>query len=114
MSAIMISIITVLNEDAFENYRARAAPTIARYGSRYLARNGQVRVLEGSWRPRTMVVVELPGLEQAEAWYRSDMTCGSSSVPATLPQACERRSFRIEDLRTGVSGSESRGAANQI
>lgn len=67
----MISDITVLNAEAFETYRMRAAPVIAKYGGRYLARNGEVRVLEGEWHPRTMVVVEFPSLEQAEAWYRS-------------------------------------------
>lgn len=71
MSAIMISDITVLSPEAFETYRTRAAPVIAKYGGCYLARNGEVRVLEGQWRPRTVVVVEFPSLEQAEAWYHS-------------------------------------------
>lgn len=71
MSAIMISDITVLNKEAFEAYRTRATPVIAKFGGRYLARNGEVRVLEGEWKPRTVVVVEFPGIEQAEAWYQS-------------------------------------------
>jgi uncharacterized protein (DUF1330 family) len=32
---------------------------------------GEVQVLEGSWNPNMIVVVEFPGLEQARAWYRS-------------------------------------------
>jgi uncharacterized protein (DUF1330 family) len=71
MSAIMISDITVLNEEAFETYRTRAAPVIAKFGGRYLARNGKVQVFEGHWNPHTVVVVEFPSLDQAEAWYRS-------------------------------------------
>ena len=71
MSCIMISDITVQNAEEFENYRKRAAPAIAKYGGRYLARNGEVRVLEGKWTPRTVVVVEFPSLEQANAWYHS-------------------------------------------
>ncbi|QMV17431.1 DUF1330 domain-containing protein [Granulicella sp. 5B5] len=71
MSAIMISDITVLNEEAFQTYRTRAAPVIEQFGGRYLARNGEVRVLEGQWKPRAIVVVEFPSLEQAETWYRS-------------------------------------------
>ena len=71
MSAIMISDITVLNEEAFQTYRSRAAKVIEQFGGRYLARNGEVRVLEGQWKPKALVVVEFPSLEQAEAWYRS-------------------------------------------
>ena len=33
--------------------------------------NGEIRVLEGQWRPNTVVVVEFPSLEQGLAWYRS-------------------------------------------
>ena len=71
MSTIMISDITIRNAEAFETYRSRAAPTIAQYGGRYVARNGEVHVLEGQWHPRTIVIVEFPSLEQAEAWHRS-------------------------------------------
>lgn len=71
MPAIMISDINVLDRGAFETYRTRAAPVIAKFGGRYLARNGEVRVLEGHWNPRTVVVVEFPSVQQAEAWYHS-------------------------------------------
>jgi uncharacterized protein (DUF1330 family) len=38
VSAIMISDITVLNEEAFHAYRAHAAKVIGQFGGRYLAR----------------------------------------------------------------------------
>jgi uncharacterized protein (DUF1330 family) len=41
------------------------------YGGRYLARLGEVQVLEGPWNPNMIVIVEFPNLEQARAWYRS-------------------------------------------
>jgi uncharacterized protein (DUF1330 family) len=47
--------------------RRRFIPTAARY----LARLGEVQVLEGSWNPNMIVIVEFPNLEQARAWYRS-------------------------------------------
>jgi uncharacterized protein (DUF1330 family) len=67
----MISNITVLNEEAFQTYHTRAAKVIGQFDGRYLARNGEVRVVEDQWQPRAVVVVEFPNLEQAEAWYRS-------------------------------------------
>lgn len=71
MSAIMISDLTIRDHDAFETYRTRAAEAIAKFGGKYLARNGEIRVLEGHWQPKTIVVVEFPSLEQAQAWYKS-------------------------------------------
>lgn len=71
MAAYLISDITVRDRTAFEVYRARAAEAIHAYGGRYLARLGEVQLLEGSWNPNMMVIVEFPNLEQARAWYRS-------------------------------------------
>ena len=71
MAAYLISDITVRDRAAFEIYRTRAADAIHLYGGRYLARLGEVQVLEGSWNPNMVVVVEFPSLEQARAWYRS-------------------------------------------
>src|SRR5580693_9852528 len=71
MAAYLISDITVRDRAAFEIYRTRAADAIHTYGGRYLARLGKVQVLEGSWNPNMIVIVEFPNLEQARAWYRS-------------------------------------------
>jgi uncharacterized protein (DUF1330 family) len=71
MAAYLISDITVRDRAAFEVYRTRAADVIRTYGGQYLARLGEVQVLEGSWNPNMIVVVEFPSLEQARAWYRS-------------------------------------------
>jgi uncharacterized protein (DUF1330 family) len=71
MAAYLISDITVRDGTAFEVYRTRAADVIHTYGGRYLARVGEVQVLEGSWNPKMIVIVEFPNLEQARAWYRS-------------------------------------------
>ena len=67
MAAYLISDITVRDRTAFEVYLTRAADAIHTYGGRYLARLGEV--LEGSWNPNMLVVVEFPNLEQARAWY---------------------------------------------
>lgn len=71
MAAYFISDITVRDRAAFEIYRTRAADAIHAYGGRYLARLGEVQILEGQWNPNMIVIVEFPNLEQARAWYRS-------------------------------------------
>jgi uncharacterized protein (DUF1330 family) len=45
MSAYLISQVEVLDPEAWENYRKRAAPAIARFGGRYLVRGAQAEVL---------------------------------------------------------------------
>ena len=71
MPAYLISDITLRDREAFETYRTRAANAIHQYGGRYLARLGEVQVLEGSWNPNMIVIVEFPSLERAREWYRS-------------------------------------------
>ena len=71
MATYMISDITVRDRTAVEIYRTRAVDAIHLCGGRYLARLGDVQVLEGSWNPNMIVIVEFPSLEKARAWYRS-------------------------------------------
>ena len=71
MPAYLISDITLRDREAFEVYRARAADAIHKFGGRYLARLGETQVLEGTWNPSMIVVVEFPNLERAREWYRS-------------------------------------------
>jgi uncharacterized protein (DUF1330 family) len=68
MSAYVISDVTFHDAAALEAYRTHAAASIARHGGRYLARGGAVEILEGSWRPSPLIIVEFPDMERAPAW----------------------------------------------
>ena len=41
MPAYIISMMTVTNPEAYEGYRALAAPAVAKHGGRFLARGGK-------------------------------------------------------------------------
>lgn len=71
MAAFLISDASVRDAEAFQTYRTRAAVSIAQYGGRYLVRGGAIESLEGTWKPRAIIVVEFPSMEQARAWYCS-------------------------------------------
>ena len=71
MPAYLVSDLTVRNAEAFETYRTRAAKAIAQFGGRYLVRGGDIQMLEGQWKPRLLVIVEFPSMEQARSWYGS-------------------------------------------
>ncbi|MDX1594157.1 MAG: DUF1330 domain-containing protein [Gammaproteobacteria bacterium] len=42
------------------------------YGGRYLARGGEMALLEGDWAPRRMVIIEFPSMADLRAWYDSE------------------------------------------
>lgn len=71
MAAYIIADSNVTDPAAYEQYRARVPAAIAKHGGRFLARGGEVAVLEGAWSPRRVVVIEFPSLEAAKAFYDS-------------------------------------------
>jgi uncharacterized protein (DUF1330 family) len=71
MPAYVIADIEVKDQDAFGEYRARVGGTIEKYGGRYLVRGGAHEAVEGTWKPRRLIVLEFPDLRTANAWYRS-------------------------------------------
>ena len=71
MPAYIISDVTIRDPNAIEIYRTRAAASVAHYGGRYLVRGGTIEVLEGEWKPRTIIIAEFPDMDAARIWYRS-------------------------------------------
>lgn len=55
-----------------QTYRDLAEQSVKQFGGHYLVRGGRLRVLEGSYHPERMVLVEFPTLDLAEAWYASE------------------------------------------
>lgn len=72
MSAYVIVDIEVTDPDGYEEYKHLAAPTVAQYGGKYLARGGATEVLEGDWQPRRLVILEFENVERAKAWLNSE------------------------------------------
>ena len=95
MAAYLISDVTMKDAAAFETYRTRAAASIAQYGGRYLVRGGSIEALEGSWAPRTIVVVEFADLERARTWYRS---AEYASALAVRDEALDRNLILVDGI----------------
>lgn len=72
MPAYVIVDIEVTDAGAFEDYRKQVPATVQKYGGRFLVRGGAMEVIEGEWRPKRVVVLEFPSLEQARRWYDSE------------------------------------------
>ena len=71
MPAYLINDMEVTDPDLLEEYKKLSPATIQQYGGRFLARGGELDVLEGEWRPKRLVILEFPSLEQAKAWANS-------------------------------------------
>ncbi len=56
---------------AYEEYRKGVAPTLAAHGARFLARGGSFEVLEGTWVPKRVVIIEFPSMAALKSWYDS-------------------------------------------
>jgi len=68
--AYWIGHVTVDHPVAYQDYRIANAAAFAKYGGRFLVRGGQQEVVEGTLRPRA-VVIEFPSYEAALACYHS-------------------------------------------
>jgi uncharacterized protein (DUF1330 family) len=71
MAAYVIVNVKTSNPVEYERYKEMAQKTVADFGGRYLARGGQMTVLEGSWQPTRIVVLEFPSYERAHQWWHS-------------------------------------------
>ena len=66
-----LSIADVTDPARYEEYRKLAPAAIAKYGGRYLVRGGATKVLEGTWQPKRVVVLEFPDVAAAQRFYDS-------------------------------------------
>ncbi|MBW6505551.1 MAG: DUF1330 domain-containing protein [Rhodobacteraceae bacterium] len=81
--------VTVSDAAAYEAYRLANAVAFAKYGARFLVRGAAQEVVEGSLRPRA-VVIEFPSLEAARACYASPeyQAARALRLPVSLADLC--------------------------
>ena len=71
MPAYVIIETDVNDPERYERYKAASPGAIAAGGGRFLARGGELAVLEGDWTPKRIVLLEFPDLDAAKRWYDS-------------------------------------------
>ena len=72
MPAYVIVETDIHDPEQYEQYKAASPAAVADGGGRFVARGGELAVLEGDWHPPRLVILEFPDLEAAKAWYASD------------------------------------------
>src|SRR6202051_253950 len=71
MKAYVIAAETIKDQAMFDEYRKVVPETVAPFGGRFVARGGNLTVLEGEWPHSRLVVIEFPSRAAAEDWYTS-------------------------------------------
>lgn len=71
MAAYVIANVTIEDPVRYEDYKRMVPGTLTAFGGRFIARGGQIEVLEGNWKPNRLVILEFPSVERARAWWNS-------------------------------------------
>ncbi len=71
MAAYIIGDVDVKDPKAFEPYKQPTLDSVARYGGKFIVLSSDHQVLEGTWNPKRLVVIEFPSAEAARCWYDS-------------------------------------------
>lgn len=72
MAAYVIYQGEIVDPERYDEYKTKAAASIAAAGGRYIVRGGSVEVLEGDSPAGRTVVLEFPTMKAAIDWYQSD------------------------------------------
>ena len=68
----LVDIREIKDAAKMDEYRSRVAPTVEKFGGRYLVRGGPFVVVEGSYQPVRLAMLEFPSMDQARKWYDSE------------------------------------------
>ena len=71
MPAYVVVQIAIADPEAYGQYKAMAPVSIGLYGGRYVVRGVPSQILEGTWQPTRLVILEFPSAERARAWWNS-------------------------------------------
>jgi uncharacterized protein (DUF1330 family) len=71
MPAYLIVETDIHDPEQYELYKQASPGAVAAGGGRFIARGGELAVLEGDWQPKRLVLIEFEDLEAAKRFYAS-------------------------------------------
>jgi uncharacterized protein (DUF1330 family) len=60
------------DHEQYARYQQATPAAVEANGGRFIARGGELAVLEGDWRPKRLVVLEFEDLDAAKRFYASE------------------------------------------
>ena len=91
MSVYVIVDISIHDAAVYERYKLLAPATLAIYGGKYLVRGGETTVLEGTWNPSRLVILEFASADAAKRWWSSPEYAEAKA----LRQSCTQTNMLI-------------------
>ncbi len=61
----------VMNKAGYGEYIKKVPQIIEKFGGKYLARGGNIKVVSGDWKPARVIIVEFESMEKFDAWWNS-------------------------------------------
>ncbi len=98
MATYVIADIDVHDPEGYEEYKRLSKGSADKYGGTFVARGGPTEVLEGTWEPKRVVVLEFPDREAVRRWYDS-------------PEYTEARAIRARTATSSLIVTESPATA---
>ena len=71
MPAYVIVETDIHDPEQYEQYKAASPGAVAAGGGHFVARGGELAVLEGDWHPKRLVILEFEDLDAVKRWYES-------------------------------------------
>ena len=71
MPAYIVAHIDVTDPVGYEDYRRLVLDTLTPFGGRFLVRGATPEILEGSWDPKRLVILEFADADTARTWWAS-------------------------------------------
>ena len=71
--AYLVVEMKITDPERYKQYMAAAPASLAAFGGEYVVRGGPLQALEGDWNPARLAVVRFPSMDQARAWYASEL-----------------------------------------
>ena len=93
---LIAEIVEVLDERLYASYREQVDVTVGDAGGAYLARGGEIAVLEGAWQPRRIVLVEFDSTEAARKWWTGP---NYRQLKASRQQSTRTNMIIVEGIR---------------
>ncbi len=71
MPAYIVVETDIHDAEQYELYKQASPAAVEAGGGRFIARGGDVAILEGDWQPKRLVLLEFPDLDAAKRFYES-------------------------------------------
>lgn len=71
MPAYIVVETDIHDAEQYELYKQASPAAVEAGGGRFIARGGDVAILEGDWQPERLVLLEFPDLDAAKRFYES-------------------------------------------